>query len=198
MTGPISARIPSSSSSSRRIAALGSSPSSTFPPGNSHLRACHFPAFRWPTSTCPLRSITAATTVVIVGRQLSHTTDESSLMYSQRLLDHFQNPRNVGELDAPAVTVEVSNPACGDILRLSVRFEGEVVIEARYKTRGCTASIAAGSVLTEWIAGKTRAELADIKPAAVEDAVGGLAVESKHAAVLCVDGVRAILKALRN
>src|SRR5713226_3624727 len=103
-------------------------------------------------------------------------------MYSQRLLEHFQNPRNVGELEPPAVTVEVSNPACGDILRLSVRFEGEVAAEARYKTRGCTASIAAGSALTEWMVGKTRAELANIQPAAVEDAVGGLAAESKHAA----------------
>jgi nitrogen fixation NifU-like protein len=119
-------------------------------------------------------------------------------MYSQRLLDHFQKPRNVGELDPPAVTVEVSNPACGDILRLSVRFEGEVAAEARYKTRGCTASIAAGSALTEWIVGRTRAELADIRPTAIEDAVGELAAESKHAAVLCVDGVHAILKASRH
>src|SRR5260370_14696560 len=119
-------------------------------------------------------------------------------MYSQRLLEHFQNPRNVGELAPPAVTVEVTNPVCGDILRLSVRFEGQVAAEARYKTRGCTASIAAGSALTEWIAGRTRAELAEIKAMAIEDAVGGLAAESKHAAVLCVEGVRAILNAQRG
>ncbi len=116
-------------------------------------------------------------------------------MYSERLLDHFQNPRNVGQLDPPAITVEVSNPVCGDILRLSVRFEGDVAAEARYKTRGCTASIAAGSALTEWITGKTRAELAQLKTATIEDAVGGLAAESKHAAVLCVEGVRAVLNA---
>jgi len=66
-------------------------------------------------------------------------------VYPERLIDHFQNPRNVGELPAPAITVEVSNPACGDILRLSARFEGEVVAEVRYKVRGCTASIAAGA-----------------------------------------------------
>ncbi len=116
-------------------------------------------------------------------------------MYSQRLLDHFQNPRNVGDLEPPAVTVEVSNPVCGDILRLAVRFEGDLAVEARYKTRGCTASIAAGSALTEWITGKTRAELKQIEPAIVEDAVGGLAAESKHAALLCVNAVRALLKA---
>ena len=116
-------------------------------------------------------------------------------MYSQRLLDHFQNPRNVGELDPPAVTVEVSNPACGDILRLCVRFENGVATEARYKVRGCTASIAAGSALTEWIQGKSRAELAKLKPETIEEAVGGLEPESKHAAVLCVDGLRALLRA---
>ena len=95
------------------------------------------------------------------------------------------------------MTVEVSNPACGDILRLSARFEDGVAHEVRYQTRGCTASIAAGSALTEWMTGKTRAELAALKPAIVEDAVGGLEPESKHAAVLCVDGVRALLKAAR-
>ena len=114
-------------------------------------------------------------------------------MYSEALLEHFQNPRNVGELSAPAVTVEVSNPACGDILRLSVRFEGDVAREVRYKVRGCTASIATGSALTEWMVGKSRQELAAFLPAVVDEAVGGLQPESKHAAVLCADGVRALV-----
>ena len=117
-------------------------------------------------------------------------------MYSRRLLEHFQNPRNVGELAPPAVTVEVANPACGDILRLSVRFEAGIAAEARYRTRGCTASIAAGSALTEWIAGKPRAELARMAPAVIEEALGGLEPESKHAAVLCADAVRALLGAV--
>src|SRR5579862_4947081 len=103
-------------------------------------------------------------------------------MYSERLLDHFKNPRNVGELPPPAVTVEISNPACGDILRLSVRFEDNRAAEVRYKVRGCTASIASGSALTEWMAGKSRAELGQLTAATVETAVGGLIPESKHAA----------------
>jgi nitrogen fixation NifU-like protein len=115
-------------------------------------------------------------------------------MYSERLIEQFQNPRNVGELVAPAVMVEVSNPACGDILRLSARFEREVAVEVRYKVRGCTASIAAGSALTEWMTGKTREEIAGFRPSSVEDALGGLPAESKHAAVLCADGVKALLK----
>ena len=116
-------------------------------------------------------------------------------MYSEALMDHFKNPRNVGELPAPAVTVEISNPACGDILRLSARFEDGLVAEVAYKVRGCTASIASGSALTEWMVGKSRAELAALTPAMIESAVGGLIPESKHAAVLCVDGVKALLKA---
>jgi len=115
-------------------------------------------------------------------------------MYSEQLIEHFRNPRNVGELAPPAITVEVSNPACGDILRLSARFEGGVAKEVRYKVRGCTASIAAGSALTEWMSGKTRAEIAAYQPAVIEEAVGGLAVESKHAAVLCGDGVKMLLR----
>jgi len=115
-------------------------------------------------------------------------------MYPERLLDHFRNPRNVGELPPPAVTVDVSNPACGDIMRLSARWEAGRVMEARYKVRGCTASIAAGSALTEWMSGKTRAEVAGLQPAAIEEAVGGLRAESKHAAVLCVDAAKALVK----
>ncbi|HEV2446329.1 MAG TPA: iron-sulfur cluster assembly scaffold protein [Candidatus Sulfopaludibacter sp.] len=116
-------------------------------------------------------------------------------MYSARLLDHFQNPRNVGDLEAPAVTVEVSNPACGDILRLAVRWQNGVAAEARYKVRGCTASIAAGSALTEWLVGKSRAEIEAFRGAIVEEELGGLPNESRHAAALCADGVRTLLKA---
>jgi nitrogen fixation NifU-like protein len=115
-------------------------------------------------------------------------------MYPERLLEHFQNPRNVGELPPPAVTVEVSNPACGDILRLSVRWEEGRVAEARYKVRGCTASIAAGSALTEWMTGRSRAEVAGLAAHIIDEAVGGLPPASQHAAALCVDGVKALLR----
>jgi nitrogen fixation NifU-like protein len=115
-------------------------------------------------------------------------------MYPERLLEHFQNPRNVGELAPPAITVEVSNPACGDILRLSVRWDEGRVAEARYKVRGCTASIAAGSALTEWMTGRSRAELGALTASTIDDAVGGLPPASRHAAALCVDGVKALLR----
>jgi nitrogen fixation protein NifU and related proteins len=114
-------------------------------------------------------------------------------MYSEGVLDHFRNPRNVGQLPPPAVAIEVSNPACGDILKLCARFENGTIAEARYQTRGCTASIAAGSALTEWLIGKSRAQLAELTPAFVEALIGGLEPASKHAAILCVDGVRQLL-----
>jgi len=115
-------------------------------------------------------------------------------MYSDALLDHFRAPRHVGELPAPAVTVEVSNPACGDILRLAASFDGDRVTEARYRVRGCTASIAAGSALAEMITGQTREQLSGITAADVEERLGGLPASSKHAAALCIDGLRALLK----
>jgi nitrogen fixation NifU-like protein len=116
-------------------------------------------------------------------------------MYPERLLEHFQNPRNVGELRPPAVTIEVSNPACGDILRLSVLWIDQIAADVRYKVRGCTASIAAGSALTDWMRGKTRAEIAAFHPSLIDDALGGLPAESKHAAALCRDGVKQVLAA---
>jgi nitrogen fixation NifU-like protein len=119
-------------------------------------------------------------------------------MYSETLLDHFQNPRNVGTLDPPAVMVEVSNPICGDILQLFAMSLEDRVTEVRYKTRGCTASIAAGSALTEMLQNRTLDELAALRVADIEKAVGGLSNESKHAAVLAIDGVRALLQRIRE
>lgn len=116
-------------------------------------------------------------------------------MYSDALLAHFRDPRHVGELPPPAITVEVTNPACGDILRLSASFTDDRVIDARYRVRGCTASIAAGSALAEMITGQTRADLSRISADAIEERLGGLPTASKHAAALCVDGLRALLKA---
>jgi nitrogen fixation NifU-like protein len=115
-------------------------------------------------------------------------------MHGERLLDHFRNPRNVGELPPPAIVVDVENPICGDTLRLSVLLETDIVAEVRFKTRGCTASIATSSALTEWLISRRVPELRALQADQVEELVGGLIPESKHAAVLCVDAVKALLK----
>jgi nitrogen fixation NifU-like protein len=114
-------------------------------------------------------------------------------LHSEQLLEHFRNPRNVGRLAAPALTVDVSNPACGDMLRLAALFDNERVADVRYQVRGCTAAIGAGSALTEWMQGKSRAELAGITAADIESALGGLQPASRHVAILCVDGVKKLL-----
>jgi nitrogen fixation NifU-like protein len=112
---------------------------------------------------------------------------------SPELIEHFRNPRNVGELPPPAITVEVSNPVCGDILRLAALIDSGCITRCAYKVRGCTASIAAGSALTELISGRDKTSLSSLTAADVERAVGGLSNESKHAASLCLDAVRALL-----
>ena len=115
-------------------------------------------------------------------------------MHSERVLGYFRNPRHAGELAPPALKVDVTNPACGDMMRLSASFEEGRVKEARFLTRGCTASIAASEALAEWMSGKTRAELEALTASAMEEAVGGLEPASKHAAVLCVDAVKSLLR----
>jgi len=113
-------------------------------------------------------------------------------VHSPPLLEHFRNPRNVGDLPPPAVSVTVENPACGDIMRLSARIEDGMVTSARYQVRGCAASIGCGSALTDLLTGMAVAELARVDPTRVMAAVGGLEPESRHAAVLCADAVAAL------
>lgn len=114
---------------------------------------------------------------------------------SPQLIDHFRNPRNVGELPPPAITVEVENPVCGDILRVSACIKEGKVVQAGYKVRGCAASIGAGSALTELMLSK---DLHAITKDDVEAAVGGLSNESKHAAVLCADAAKALALRLKT
>lgn len=120
-------------------------------------------------------------------------------MYGSRLLDHFRNPRHAGVLGAPAIVADAENPACGDWLRLSALIESGVVVQASFQVKGCTASIACGSALAEWLHGRRLEELAaggrEAVRAVVERAVGGLPAASRHAADLCADGVAALLRA---
>lgn len=114
-------------------------------------------------------------------------------MFSEMVLEHFQRPRNAGELAGATATVEVSNPVCGDVLRLGVIVEGGVVREARFLCRGCTASIASASVLTEKMKGRAISELREMHAAEIAAVLGGLPPASFHAAQLAEDAVKAIL-----
>ncbi len=120
-------------------------------------------------------------------------------MYSPQVLEHFQNPRNAGELDRADAAVEVQNPACGDILRVSVKLDAERrVVEARFKARGCVPSIACGSRLTELMQGRTPAELRQLRREEIADSLGGLPPASGHAAVLAIDALHALLRRMEE
>lgn len=115
-------------------------------------------------------------------------------MYSKLLLDHFQNPRNAGDVvDADAVA-EIENPACGDVLRLSLKINAGTITEIRFKAKGCVASMACASVLTELAQGKTVAQARALQRDAVIAAVGGLPSGSTHAAQLALDALTAALR----
>lgn len=111
-------------------------------------------------------------------------------MYSPQLLDHFASPRNVGELPAATHRVEVSNPVCGDTLRLSAIVEAGIVRDARFLCRGCAAAIACGSLLTERIKGRELATLPSLTADLLELDLGGLQPAMQHAAHLAVEALR--------
>lgn len=111
-------------------------------------------------------------------------------------LDHFRHPRNAGELADATVTVIVENPACGDVMKLAARIESDCATAVRFQVRGCAASIAAGSVLTELLLSRPLPHWHQIDTQQIDIALGGLPMASRHAAELCVDAVRALLRAL--
>jgi nitrogen fixation NifU-like protein len=115
-------------------------------------------------------------------------------MYSSTVIDHFQHPRNLGDLDAPDAVAEVENPACGDRTRLALRIEGERIVAARFRTEGCPAAIAASSITTELLLGKSLAEAGDLRDSDVVEALGGLPRNKMHCSVLAEDVIRAALE----
>src|SRR5271165_2516136 len=117
-------------------------------------------------------------------------------MFNDAVFDHLKNPRNAGDLPDATVVAEVTNPVCGDVLRLSVRLDGGLVAAVRFKTQGCVAAIACSSVLTELIIGKSTAEVRAITASRVSEALGGLPPATLHAAQLCSDAVAALMKKL--
>ena len=118
-------------------------------------------------------------------------------MYSAQLLDHFQNPRNAGEVPDADATAEIENPACGDVLRLSLKIESGRIAQIRFKAKGCVPSMACASALTELVAGQTLRESQALKREALVAAVGGLPQASTHAAQLALDALSAALSQLQ-
>ncbi len=119
-------------------------------------------------------------------------------MYSEKVLDHFQKPRNAGDLTGADVTVEVSNPVCGDVLKLAVKVKNGRIDQARFLCRGCTTAIACGSVLTEKILGMNSLRLSEIRADTIAEALGGVPKASYHAAQLTEDAVAALVVELKK
>jgi nitrogen fixation NifU-like protein len=118
-------------------------------------------------------------------------------LYTAAVLDHFKNPRNAGDVSGATATVEVQNPVCGDILRLSMRVENGHIAEAGFKTQGCVAAIACSSLLTELVRGATPDEAGRITPAQISGALGGLPPATLHGAQLACDALAALLKQIK-
>jgi len=119
-------------------------------------------------------------------------------MYSSQLLDHFQNPRNAGDLSDADATVEIEHPGCGDVIRLSVKFDADRIAEIRFKAKGCVPSMACGSALTEIVMGKTAEEAGRLAREDLVRAVGGLPPASSHAAQLALDALTAALAQIEH
>ena len=127
-----------------------------------------------------------------------------SSLYSEKVMDHFKNPRNMGEIKDPSGMITVGNPTCGDIMRMFIKVgkrvgkngkEEEFIEDAKFQTLGCGAAIASSSIATEMIIGKSLDEALSLSNQAVADALGGLPSIKMHCSVLAEE---AISKAIDN
>ncbi|HEV2136296.1 MAG TPA: iron-sulfur cluster assembly scaffold protein [Terracidiphilus sp.] len=119
-------------------------------------------------------------------------------MFSLQVLDHFQHPRNSGSIPHPDASVQLQNPACGDILQLTLKIVEGGIDEIRFLAKGCVPSIACASALTELVRGQTIAEARAIRREQLIQAVGGLPQASSHASHLAMDALKAALDQLAN
>jgi len=115
-------------------------------------------------------------------------------MYSEKVMDHFSNPRNVGEIEDANGTGTVGNPACGDIMKLSIKVENDVITDVKFKTFGCGAAIATSSMVTELVKGKGLEEAEQISNSTVADALDGLPPVKMHCSNLAADALHAAIE----
>jgi nitrogen fixation NifU-like protein len=119
-------------------------------------------------------------------------------MYSTQILDHFEHPRNAGTIPDADASARVENPACGDILELTVKIDGDRIAEIQFRAKGCVAAMACGSALTELVRGKSVDDARNLTREELLHAVGGLPQTSSHASHLAMDALHALMKQLSN
>jgi nitrogen fixation protein NifU and related proteins len=115
-------------------------------------------------------------------------------MYSAQVLDHFQNPRNPGEVENPDASVQLENPACGDVLKLTLRVSRGRIEEIRFLAQGCVPVIACASLLTELVQGTTIDEARRLRREELVQALGGLPQASAHASHLAIETLSALIQ----
>lgn len=113
--------------------------------------------------------------------------------YSEKVIDHFNNPRNLGEIENADGVGKAGNPICGDIMKLSIQVEDNRIIDAKFKTFGCGAAIATSSMVTEMVKGKTIEEALEISNRAVAEALDGLPPIKMHCSVLAEEALRSAI-----
>ena len=116
------------------------------------------------------------------------------LPYSEKVMDHFTNPRNVGEIPDASGVGTVGNPICGDVMKMYLKIENDIIIDIKVKTFGCGAAVATSSMVTEMVKGKTITQALEITNRAVAEALGGLPAIKMHCSVLAEEALRSALK----
>lgn len=119
-------------------------------------------------------------------------------LYSEKVMDHFKNPRNVGEMENPDGIGHVGNPVCGDIMELYIKIKDGIIVDAKFKTFGCGAAIATSSIVTEMVKGKNIKEALKISNKAVAEALDGLPPAKMHCSVLAEDALKSAIEDYLN
>ncbi len=115
-------------------------------------------------------------------------------LYSEKVMEHFKNPRNVGEIENPDGIGHVGNPVCGDIMELYIKVNDGTIVDAKFKTFGCGAAIATSSMITEMVKGKSVTEALEISNRAVAEALDGLPPVKMHCSVLAEEALRSAIE----
>jgi len=118
--------------------------------------------------------------------------------YSDKVMDHFMNPRNMGEIEDADGVGEVGNPSCGDVMKLYLKIQDDKIVDVKFKTFGCGAAIASSSMTTELIKGKTIDEALKLSNQAVAEALGRLPPAKEHCSVLAEDALKAAIEDYRK
>ncbi len=119
-------------------------------------------------------------------------------MYSDKVMDHFRNPRNVGEIPEADGVGEIGNASCGDIMKIYIKVEGDIIQDVKFQTFGCGSAIASSSMVTEMVMGKTLDEAEKITNKAVAEALEGLPPEKMHCSNLAADALHEAIKDYRE